>query len=133
MPLSALLLVLAAALLHATWNIVAKHSGGDNRFSLIGSIQLVLIWAPVGLWFAWDAVPHWTWREWACVAASGALHLTYFSTLLRGYRVSDLTVVYPVARGTGPLLSATGAVLWMGERLGALGTAGVAGVALAYS
>ena len=50
--------------------------------------------------------------------------------MLRGYRVSDLTVVYPVARGTGPLLSASGAVLWMGERLGLLGTAGVAGIAL---
>ena len=130
MPLSALALVLAAALLHATWNIIAKRSGGDNRFALIGSLQLVVLWAPLGLWVAWDALPHWTWREWGFVGASAVLHLTYFSTLLRGYRVSDLTVVYPVARGTGPLLSAGGAVLWMGERLGVLGAAGVAGIAI---
>jgi drug/metabolite transporter (DMT)-like permease len=130
MPPAALALVLAAALLHAVWNIIAKRSGGDNRFSLIGSLQLVVLWAPVGLWFGWDAVPLWTWREWACVAASAVVHLVYFSTLLRGYRVADLTVVYPVARGTGPLLSATGAVLLLGEHLGVLGTAGVAGIAL---
>ncbi len=130
MPLSALALVLAAALLHATWNIVAKHAGGDNRFSLIGSLQLVVMWAPVGLWAAWDVVPHWTWREWAFVGASAMVHLVYFSTLLRGYRVSDLTVVYPVARGTGPLLSAGGAVLVMGERPGWVGAAGIAGIAI---
>ena len=120
MPLSALALVLAAALLHATWNIIAKRSGGDNRFALIGSLQLVVLWAPLGWWVAWDALPHWTWREWGFIGASAVFHLAYFSTLLRGYRVSDLTVVYPVARGTGPLLSASGAVLWMGERLGLL-------------
>ena len=125
MPLSALALVLAAALLHATWNIVAKHSGGDNRFSLIGSVQLVVIWAPVGARAAWGVLPYWTWREWAFVGASAMFHLVYFSILLRGYRVSDLTVVYPVARGTGPLLSASGAVLVMGERPGWLGVAGI--------
>ena len=130
MPLTALALVLAAALLHATWNIVAKHSGGDNRFSLIGSLQLVVMWAPVGAWAAWDVLPLWGWREWAFVGASAMVHLVYFSTLLRGYRVSDLTVVYPVARGTGPLLSACGAVWWMGERPGWLGAAGIAGIAI---
>jgi drug/metabolite transporter (DMT)-like permease len=130
MPPAALALVLAAALLHAVWNIVAKRSGGDSRFALIGSLQLVVLWAPVGLWFGWDAVPQWSWREWGCVLASAVVHLAYFNTLLRGYRVSDLTVVYPVARGTGPLLSASGAVLLFGEHLGVVGTAGVAGIAL---
>ena len=130
MPLSALLLVLAAALLHATWNIVAKHSGGDNRFSLIGSLQLVVLWAPLGLWVGWQQVPAWGWREWGLVAASALVHLVYFSTLLRGYRVADLTVVYPIARGTGPLLSAGGAVLLLGERPGLLGVAGIVGIAL---
>ena len=130
MPLSALLLVLAAALLHATWNIVAKHSGGDNRFSLIGSIQLVVLWAPLGLWVGWQQLPQWGAREWALVAASAAVHLVYFTTLLRGYRVADLTVVYPVARGTGPLLSACGAVLLLGERPGAVGAAGIVAIGL---
>ena len=130
MPPAALALVLAAALLHALWNIIAKRSGGDSCFALVGSLQLVVLWAPVGLWFGWDVVPLWGWREWGCLFASAIVHLAYFSTLLRGYRMSDLTVVYPIARGTGPLLSATGAVLLLGEHLGLLGAAGVAGIAL---
>ena len=130
MPLNALLLVLAAALLHATWNIVAKHSGGDTRFSLIGSLQLVVLWAPLGLWVGWTELPLWGWPEWALVAASAVVHLVYFTTLLRGYRVADLTVVYPIARGTGPLLSACGAVLLLGERPGFIGAAGIVGIGL---
>ena len=128
MPLSALALVLAAALLHALWNIVAKHSGGDQRFALIAAVQLCVIWAPLGLWAAWGVVPLWGWKEWAAVLASAVVHLLYFTTLLRGYRLADLTVVYPIARGTGPLLSATGAVLLLGERLSPVGLAGVAAV-----
>ena len=128
MPLSALALVLAAALLHALWNIVAKHSGGDQRFALIAAVQLCVIWAPLGLWAAWGVVPLWGWKEWAAVLASAVVHLLYFTTLLRGYRLADLTVVYPIARGTGPLLSAAGAVLLLGERLSPVGLAGVAAV-----
>lgn len=128
MPLTALALVLAAALLHALWNIVAKHSGGDQRFALIAAMLLTVIWAPLGLWVAWSAVPLWGWREWAAVLASAVVHLLYFTALLRGYRLADLTVVYPIARGTGPLLSAAGAVLLLGERLSLLGLAGVAAV-----
>ena len=128
MPLSALALVLAAALLHALWNIVAKHSGGDQRFALIAAVQLCVIWAPLGLWAAWGVVPLWGWKEWAAVLASAVVHLLYFTTLLRGYRLADLTVVYPIARGTGPLLAAAGAVLLLGERLSPVGLAGVAAV-----
>ena len=128
MPLSALALVLAAALLHALWNIVAKHSGGDQRFALIAAVQLCVIWAPLGLWAAWGVVPLWGWKEWAAVLASAIVHLLYFTTLLRGYRLADLTVVYPIARGTGPLLAAAGAVLLLGERLSPVGLAGVAAV-----
>lgn len=124
--MSALALVLAAALLHALWNIVAKRAGGDSRFAFISAAQLSLIWAPLGLWVGWAVVPLWGWREWVAVLASALVHVLYFTTLLRGYRLADLTVVYPIARGTGPLLSASGAVLLLGERLSAAGLAGVA-------
>lgn len=120
--------MLAAALLHALWNIVAKHSGGDQRFAFIAAVQLSVIWAPLGLWVGWGVVNLWGWREWAAVLASAIVHLLYFTTLLRGYRLADLTVVYPIARGTGPLLSATGAVLLLGEHLSLAGMLGVAGV-----
>jgi drug/metabolite transporter (DMT)-like permease len=129
MPPTALALVLVAALLHATWNIVAKQSGGGRHFVLMGALMIVVLWAPLGLWLAWRHVPQWGWREWALVAGSGIAHLVYFNVLLTGYRKSDLTVVYPVARGTGPLISSTAAVLILGETLGVKGVAGVLGIA----
>jgi drug/metabolite transporter (DMT)-like permease len=128
MSAQALALVLTAALLHALWNIAAKKAGGDKRFALITALMILLLWAPLGLSVGWAVVPHWSWEPWAIVLASALVHLAYFSTLLRGYRASDLTVVYPVARGSGPLLSSLGAVLLLGEHLGLLGVAGVVAV-----
>jgi drug/metabolite transporter (DMT)-like permease len=128
MPLSALALVLLAALLHASWNIAAKHAGGDQRFTLLTSLLVTVLWLPAGLWFGWDELPRWGALEWAVVLASALVHLLYFNCLLTGYRVADLTVVYPLARGSGPLLTATAAVLLLGESLSALGLTGVLAV-----
>ena len=128
MPLSALALVLLAAVLHASWNIAAKHAGGDHRFTLLTSLLTSLLWLPAGLYFGWSEVPRWGWTEWGVVSLSALLHLLYFNSLLTGYRVSDLTVVYPLARGSGPLLTAAGAVLLLGESLTALGLVGVLAV-----
>ncbi|MEO6362637.1 MAG: EamA family transporter [Caldimonas sp.] len=129
MSAAALALVLAAALMHAIWNVVAKRTGGDARFALMAALLLVAVWSPVGVWAAWRAVPLWGALEWTVLFASAVVHVVYFTTLLRGYRLSDLTVVYPVARGTGPLLASAGAVLWLGESMSAVAAAGVAGVA----
>jgi drug/metabolite transporter (DMT)-like permease len=130
MSATALGLVLFAALLHALWNVVAKRTGGDARFALISALFLVALWAPLGVWAAWGVLPRWGRIEWSVLFASAIVHVVYFTTLLRGYRRSDLTVVYPVARGTGPLLASLGALLWLGESMSAVATCGVAGVAL---
>lgn len=132
MPLSALALLILAALLHATWNIAAKHAsmeaGGDKRFVLVSTALTSLLWLPAGLWFGWHGVPRWGLAEWGVVAASAAVHLLYFRALITGYRVGDLTVVYPLVRGSGPLLTAAVAVLLLGETLGLAGTLGVLAV-----
>ena len=125
MPLSAIALVLVAALLHAGWNIVAKRTGGGKHFVMMGALMIVGLWAPLGLVMAWQQVPQWGWREWALLLASGLAHLVYFNVLLAGYRAADLTVVYPVARGTGPLITVLVAVPLLGERPGWLGALGV--------
>jgi drug/metabolite transporter (DMT)-like permease len=130
MSATALALVIAAALMHALWNVVAKKTGGDARFAFIAALFLVVIWAPLGAWAAWDALPRWGRLEWLVLFASAIVHVVYFTTLLRGYRLSDLTVVYPVARGTGPLLASLGAIVWLGESMSGVATAGVAGVAV---
>lgn len=130
MPLSALALVLVAGIIHASWNITAKKAGGDARFALFTSIFLAIVWAPVGIWIAVDAVPGWRWQEWTMIVVTGLLHVGYYVILLRGYRKADLTVVYPMARGSGPLLSSLVALLFLDEKLSTLGGIGIAGVVL---
>lgn len=125
MPLSALALVLCAALLHALWNIAAKKAGGNHHLALISVLMTCVLWAPVALWFGLQEWSRWGLHEWAVLSASAVVHVLYFTVLLTGYRKSDLTVVYPVARGSGPLLAAVGAVLLLDERLTWLGVAGV--------
>lgn len=124
----ALTLVLLAGLIHASWNIVAKKASGDARFAFFTSLVMMVVWAPLGLWMAWGVVPGWGWREWSLITASGILHVFYYVILLRGYRRADLSVVYPLARGTGPLLSSLVALMWLGEHLTGLGALGIAGV-----
>ena len=105
MPASALALVLVAALLHALWNLAAKRAGGDHRFAFISAALVTLLWLPVAAWVGLQQLAQWTPITWACVGVSALLHVLYFNVLLLGYRASDLTVVYPVARGAAPLLS----------------------------
>jgi len=127
-PAGALALVLLAGLIHASWNIAAKRAGGDARFALLTGVVLMVGWAPLGVWLAVRHLPQWGVAEWGAAIASAVLHAVYYLTLLRGYRKADLTVVYPVARGTGPLMSSTLAVLLLGEQLSAWGTLGIAAV-----
>jgi drug/metabolite transporter (DMT)-like permease len=130
MPPNALALVIAAALLHATWNIAAKKAGGGDAFVLMGALMVGVIWAPLALALGWRELLGWGAAEWGFVAATTLLHLVYYRTLLRGYREADLTIVYPVARGTGPLVTVVAAVVLLGEALtwgGALGALGVCG------
>jgi drug/metabolite transporter (DMT)-like permease len=130
MPLSALALVVLAGLIHASWNILAKKADGDVRYAFFISSLTVLVWAPLGLYLAWQQLPAWGPAAWACAAASGCIHVLYFIVLLRGYRKADLTVVYPLARGSGPLMSSLVAIALFGERISALGFGGIASVVL---
>jgi len=128
MTLTALSLVILAGLIHAIWNIAAKKAGGDVRFAAFSALLMMVIWAPLGLWLGWRAVPLWGAQEWTLVTVSGALHVVYYIVLLRGYRKSDLTVVYPLARGSGPLLSSLVALFLLGERVTLFGALGVVAV-----
>ncbi|GAA6121546.1 DMT family transporter [Acidovorax sp. FG27] len=128
MSLQAFALIILAGLIHACWNIAAKKAGGDARFAFFTSALMMFIWAPLGWWMGRDVVPGWGRVEWGFVVASGLLHVGYYVILLRGYRKADLTVVYPLARGSGPLLSSLVAITLLGERISALGAFGIVGV-----
>jgi drug/metabolite transporter (DMT)-like permease len=117
MPLIALLAVLLAAATHAIWNLEAKRAAGARHFILLYSAVAILIWAPAVLWIIWQERPHFTGLHWLALLGSAVLHLCYSLVLQAGYRVSDLSLVYPLARGAGPLLSFFAAVLLLGERI----------------
>ena len=126
------MLVLLAAACHAAWNVIAKKIGGGNHFVLLGSMLVCLVWGPFVLYEGIADVPGWGWAEWGAVVVSSLVNVVYFRALLHGYAVSDMSVVYPVARGSGPLIASAGAVWWLGESLTWMGAAGalaiVAGV-----
>ena len=122
----ALLLVLLAAVLHASWNLLAKRARGGVAFTWLFSALTLLLWAPVvGLYlWLWPPVLHSF--AWLAMAGSATIHVGYCLMLQQGYRSGDLSVVYPLARGTGPLLSLLGAILLLGERPSLLSAAGAA-------
>jgi drug/metabolite transporter (DMT)-like permease len=128
MSLSALTLVLLAGLIHACWNFAAKKAGGDARFAAFSGLIMLVVWAPAGIWIGIDELPRWGSSQWLLLCGGGVVHTLYFVTLLRGYRKADLTVVYPLARGSGPLLSSLVALVLLGEQISALGVTGIAGV-----
>ncbi|MBQ0131329.1 MAG: EamA family transporter, partial [Comamonas sp.] len=111
MSLQAFALIILAGIIHACWNIAAKKAGGDSRFAFFSSLLLVIVWAPLAWWVGHGVVGQWGWQPWALIVVSALLHLFYYAILLRGYRKADLTVVYPLARGSGPLISSLFAIV----------------------
>lgn len=134
MTLLAFALILLAALTHASWNISAKYAAQSRHFVWLFSAGSVLVYGPIVAAVLYVERPVFEARHWLALAATSVLHLAYSITLQAGYRHSDLSVVYPIARGTGPLLSFIGAALLLGEAPTAQSVAGlvliVAGILL---
>ena len=125
MPVSALLLILFAAWCHATWNLFLKKSGGGGIafFWLVAWFEII-IYAPLAITQVWQS----GWRPDAMslvmMLGSALIHVAYFVFLDRGYRSGDLSVVYPLARASGPLLTIVAAVFFIGERPAPVALAG---------
>lgn len=133
MSLAALGLILTAAFIHAYWNLLVKRAAGGPAFVWMFSAATAAIYAPVILLLLVIEPLDYGWREWLFIVSSGILHLLYAVTLNHGYRVADLSVVYPIARGTGPLISTLGAILVLGERPSAVGALGILLIVAEYS
>ncbi|MEX3015385.1 EamA family transporter [Gymnodinialimonas hymeniacidonis] len=109
-------LVLAAAFAHAGWNFLVKRlNGGPELIWLFGTVSLP-IFGPPAIYFALT-FDGWTWLAVLALVGSALLHLVYFLLLQAGYRVGDLSVIYPTARSTGPVLSSLLAFLLLGQAL----------------
>ena len=121
----ALFLVLSSALVHASWNFLLKKSGGGPGLITAACLLSLAAYAPVVAGAAW--VQHYDFKpiHLALMLASGMIHTAYFLLLDRAYRSGgDLSIVYPLARATGPLLTIAVAVLFLAERPGPTALAG---------
>ena len=120
-------LVAGAALLHVTWNVLLKTAGDPLRAAVVGMVTAAVLLCPT-TFVAWLAVGRPTVPPETLLlsVASGALEALYFGFLAAAYRRGDLSLVYPLARGTAPLLAVAIGVGLLGERLGPIGFVGVA-------
>lgn len=126
MSVPALGLIVVAAFIHAYWNLLVKRADGGPAFVWLYSLTSAVIYAPVVALIIVLDPPRYDALQWLIILVSGILHLLYAITLSHGYRVADLSVVYPLARGTGPLFACVFAIVILGERPSALGLAGIA-------
>jgi drug/metabolite transporter (DMT)-like permease len=115
----ALALVVFSAFVHASWNFLLKKSGGGGGLIAAASALSLVVYAPIVAVAAWFSVYHFQPLHLALMFASGMIHTVYFLLLDRAYRSGgDLSIVYPLARSTGPLITIAVAILLLGERPG---------------
>ncbi|HKX79125.1 MAG TPA: DMT family transporter [Novosphingobium sp.] len=123
------LLVVAAAVIHATWNLMAKRAAeAGAAFVVAYNAIICVIYAPAAWLLSAGEDIAWTVPVIICFTLNTLINLAYALCLQHGYRVADLSVVYPVARGTGPMFATLGAIMLLGEVPSALGLLGLAGV-----
>lgn len=126
MPFFALIAVLLAAVTHSTWNLAAKKAAGSRHFVWLYSLGSIILYCPIIGWLLYEQRPHFGTLQLLALTGTSVLHLGYSLALQAGYRVSDLSLVYPIARGSGPLLSFVGATLLLGEQPTVLAGLGLA-------
>jgi drug/metabolite transporter (DMT)-like permease len=127
--IASLALVVLAAFIHAAWNLMAKRAAAAGpSFVFASNLVAFVAYAPWVLWLLAQGSMAWSWQVASCIVASGVIHLAYSLCLQRGYQIADLSVVYPVARGTGPMLSSICAFLALGETPTGLGLLGLLAV-----
>lgn len=127
MPPAALLLVLGAAVCHSLWNLLVKTEPRRLEVTFGALLVGALLASPV-------LVVHPVWQlgaeAWVLIVSSAVFETAYMLGLSAAYGAGDLSLVYPVARGTAPILVAPLAVALLGERLTAPGLAGITLVVL---
>jgi len=123
---AALGLVLAGAFIHALWNLIAKRVQAGAGFVCLFSLVAVCVYFPLVVAVVWWQRPHIGPIQLIFIGGTAVLHTGYFLALQQGYRLGDLSLVYPLARGTGPMLTTVAAIAFFGERPGPIALAGTA-------
>jgi drug/metabolite transporter (DMT)-like permease len=126
-----IVLVVLAAFIHATWNLLSKRAAvAGPTFVFAYNLVACVAYAPWVAWLLAQGALTWSLPVAGCIFLSGLIHLAYSVCLQRGYQVADLSVVYPIARGTGPTFSSLGAFLLLGEAPSSQGLLGLAAVVI---
>lgn len=119
-------LVICAAALHASWNLISKRANASaGHFVFAYRLISAVLYAPWVIYILWSDGMSWSVQVVFFIALSSLLHLGYSLCLQWGYHAADLSVVYPMARGTGPLLSSLAAFIWLGEQPSTFGVLGI--------
>jgi drug/metabolite transporter (DMT)-like permease len=118
-------LILTAAVLHAFWNVLSKKAKGKAPFVWLMYIASTVLYLPVLLYQIKQGEIVWSRPVLWFSLTSALCHIGYYLILQKGYRSADLSVVYPLARGTGPLFSSVAAILFLHEQLKLTSTIGL--------
>ena len=132
MSATALALILVAALAHASWNLFSKQASASGAASFVWlmSLTATVLYAPVVAVSVLLSPPRLTPLDWVFMTGTGLLQVGYFLFLQSGYRLGDLSLVYPLGRGSGALLAALAGITLLGERPGPAGITGIVLVVL---
>ncbi len=127
---AAIALVLVAAVAHASWNLFGKQAAqsGAAFFVWLLAVCASIGYLPVVAIAAAVTQPRLAVANWLFLAGTGLLHAGYFLFLQSGYRLGDLSLAYPIGRGTGALLAAVAGIVLLGERPGAVTAAGIGAI-----
>ncbi|QJW46834.1 EamA family transporter [bacterium BFN5] len=112
----ALLLLLSAAFFHAFWNYIAKKACAGAVFIWLFNAVASIIYIPIVILAIWSTKSQFTLDSILPMLGSAILHVGYFVLLNKGYEIGELSLVYPLARGSGPLLSTLAAIFFLGEQ-----------------
>lgn len=111
----ALILVLTAAVCHASWNFLAKRVQGGAELVWLYSLASSVIYLPLAVWIFASLPSGLDTLQWVFIGGSAVLHLVYFVMLQAAYRNGDLSLVYPTARSMGPLVAMILAIVFLAE------------------
>ncbi|PZC50261.1 MAG: Permease of the drug/metabolite transporter (DMT) superfamily [Chloroflexi bacterium] len=117
------MLVLFSGVLHASWNLMLKRSHNQEVFAWWLQIAQIFLFAPLAIFLLGaDSIEN---PGWWFVVGTSLIHMLYFVFLSRSYSHGDLSLVYPLARGTGPALVPVLGVALLGEEVTVLASFGI--------
>jgi drug/metabolite transporter (DMT)-like permease len=124
---TAIALILVAAVAHASWNLFSKQASAAGTVCFVWLFFTVgaILYAPVTAIVLIVAHPRLSGLPTVFLVGTAVIHVGYALLLQNGYRLGDLSVVYPIGRGSGALLAAIAGIVLLGERPGLVGTVGI--------